>query len=96
MKSYCVLAPDSIEGNISQFPGKTYNLGLVCSKLKVTHPVDHFSGFLGKYIKIYGHTHYIIFIYISGKDYETTLQWYVLKVHRMKGSHFTNHVYGDG
>ena len=54
MKSYCLLANDSIEfkgRHFSQFSGKTHYLGLGQSKLKAAHPVNCFHGFLGKTIK---------------------------------------------
>ena len=56
MKSYCVLANDSIEfkgQHFSKFPGKIYihYLGLGPLKLNAAHPVNYFAGFLGKNIK---------------------------------------------
>ena len=51
MKTYCVLANDSIKfkgRHFSKFPGKTRCSGLGRSKLKAAHPVNYFPGFLGK------------------------------------------------
>ena len=49
IKSYCVLATDSIEGYISQIEVSRENtlLSLGCSKLKAAHLVNHFPGFFG-------------------------------------------------
>ena len=54
MISYCVLASDIIEfkgQHFSKFPRKTNYLSSGFSKLKDTHPVNHFPGFLGKIIE---------------------------------------------
>ena len=55
MKSHCVLANDSmvalnLKGDISQSFQEKHTLGLWHLKLKATHSVNYFPGFLGKHV----------------------------------------------
>ena len=55
MKTYCVLANDSVEfigRPFSKLPGKTHYLSLGCSKLKDAHPVNFFLDFGAKILRI--------------------------------------------